>query len=72
MKTLLVLVGLAFLFMISWPIALLVLALWPIVWLISLPFRVVGVALDSVFALLRAILFLPARLLGYRSSSARA
>jgi hypothetical protein len=72
MKTLLVLVGLAFLFMISWPIALLVLVLWPIVWLISLPFRVVGVALDSVFALLRAILFLPARLLGYRSSSARA
>ena len=71
MKTLLVLVGLALLFMFSWPIALLVLVLWPIVWLISLPFRVVGVALDSVFALLRAILFVPARLLGYRSTSVR-
>ena len=72
MKTLLVLVGLGLLFTLSWPIALLVLALWPIAWLISLPFRVLGVALDSVFALLRAILFFPARLLGYRSTSARA
>jgi hypothetical protein len=71
MKTLLVLVGLALLFLVSWPLALLVLVLWPIVWLISLPFRILGVALDSVFALLRATLFLPARLLGYRSSSAR-
>ena len=72
MKTLLTLVVLALLFIISWPVALLVLALWPIVWLISLPFRVVGLALDSVFALLRALLFLPARLLGFRTTSARA
>ena len=72
MKTLLTLVVLALLFIVSWPVALVVLALWPIVWLISLPFRVVGLALDSVFALLRALLFLPARLLGFRATSARA
>ena len=47
-----------------WPLALLVLALWPLVWLISLPFRVVGITFEAAFALLRAILFLPARLLG--------
>ena len=72
MKTLLTLVVLALLFIVSWPVALLVLALWPIVWLISLPFRVVGLALDSVFALLRALLLLPAKLLGFRATSARA
>ena len=72
MKTLLLLVGLALLFMISWPVALIVLALWPIAWLISLTFRVVGIAFDAVFALLRALFLLPARLLGYRPSATRA
>jgi hypothetical protein len=43
--------------------------LWPLVWLLSLPLRVVGITLDAVFALLRAILFLPARLFGYRGGS---
>jgi len=42
----------------------LALILWPIVWLISLPFRLIGITFDAVFALIRAILFLPARLLG--------
>jgi hypothetical protein len=43
------------------------------VWLISLPFRLLGIAFDAVFALLRALLFLPARILGYRGhASARA
>ena len=45
---------------------MLALVLWPVVWLLSLPFRVLGIAVDAVFALLRAVLFLPARLLGYR------
>ena len=49
-----------------WPIALLALVLWPIVWLLTLPFRLVGVAVEGVFALLRALLFLPARVLGGR------
>lgn len=49
-----------------WPLALLALVLWPLVWLISLPLRLVGVAVDGVFGLLRAVLTLPARLLGAR------
>jgi hypothetical protein len=49
-----------------WPLALLALLLWPIVWLLSIPFRLVGIALDGVFQFLRALLFLPARLLGAR------
>ena len=49
-----------------WPLALLALVLWPIVWLLSLPFRLVGIAVGGVFELLRAIVFLPARLLGGR------
>ena len=47
-----------------WPPALLALVLWPFVWLLSLPFRLVGIAVDGVFEFLRAILLLPARLLG--------
>lgn len=52
------------LFVVCWPLALLALILYPFVWLILLPFRIVGIAVDGVFDLLRAILFLPARLLG--------
>jgi hypothetical protein len=52
------------LFVVCWPLALLVLVLWPIVWLISIPFRLLGIAFEGVFELLRAILFLPARLFG--------
>lgn len=51
------------LLVISWPIALLALVLYPIVWLLLLPFRLVGIAVHGVFELLRAILFLPARVL---------
>jgi hypothetical protein len=49
-----------------WPLALLALVLYPVVWLLSLPFRVVGVAVEGVFELLRALLMLPARVLGGR------
>jgi hypothetical protein len=49
-----------------WPLALLALLLWPIAWLISLPFRLIGITFDAVFAFLKALLFLPARVLGYR------
>lgn len=51
------------LFVVCWPIALLALVLYPIVWLFLLPFRLVGIAVTGVFELLRAILFLPARVL---------
>jgi hypothetical protein len=54
------------LFVICWPLALLALLLWPLVWLITLPFRLLGVAVDGVFGLLRAIVMLPARVLGGR------
>lgn len=47
-----------------WPLALLALVLWPIVWLATLPFRLIGIGVDGVFALLRAIVMLPARILG--------
>jgi hypothetical protein len=68
MKTLLALVGWCFLFVLCWPLALLVLVLWPLVWLVSLPFRLVGITFEALFALLRAVLFLPARILGHRAS----
>lgn len=54
------------LFVLCWPVAILALVVWPIVWLISLPFRLAGIAIDGVFELLRAIFMLPARLLGAR------
>ena len=47
-----------------WPLALLALFLWPIVWLLSIPFRLLGIALEGVFSLLRAVVTLPARILG--------
>lgn len=46
-----------------WPLALLALIAYPFIWLILVPFRLVGVAVDGVFALLKAILLLPARVL---------
>jgi hypothetical protein len=54
------------LFVVSWPLAIAALVLWPVVWLITLPFRLVGIAVDGVFALIRAIVMLPARVLGGR------
>ena len=64
MSTLFVLVGWLILFVLCWPLALLALFLWPIVWLISLPFRLLGIAVDGVFGLLKAVVMLPARVLG--------
>ncbi len=52
------------LLVVAWPLALAALLLYPIVWLLLLPFRIVGIAVDGVFALLKAILLLPARILG--------
>jgi hypothetical protein len=52
-----------FLLIVSWPLALLVLILYPCVWLLLLPFRLVGLVFESFFGFLRAILTLPARLL---------
>lgn len=56
------------LFVLCWPLALLALLLWPLFWLLSLPFRLIGISVEALFALLRALLFLPARLLGHKGS----
>ena len=47
-----------------WPLAVLGLVLYPLIWLLVLPFRVVGIAVEGVLAIVRGILFLPARILG--------
>ena len=51
------------LLVLCWPLALLALLLYPVVWLLLLPFRLLGITVDAVFKLLSAILHLPARLL---------
>jgi uncharacterized membrane protein YgaE (UPF0421/DUF939 family) len=65
MKALILFVGWCILFVLCWPLAILALILFPIVWVISLPLRLIGITLGAVFALLKAILFLPARILGH-------
>jgi hypothetical protein len=67
MKSLILFIVWCILFVLSWPLAILALLLWPIVWLLSLPFRLIGITVSAVFALLKAVLFLPARLLGQRA-----
>lgn len=52
------------LFVLCWPLALLALVAYPLVWLILLPFRILGIAVGGVLALLKGVLFLPARMLG--------
>lgn len=54
------------LLILCWPVALLALILYPFVWLVLLPFRLLGIGVDAVFGLLRALLTLPARVLGGR------
>jgi hypothetical protein len=54
------------LFVICWPLALLALVLYPLVWLFLLPFRIIGIAVGGVLEFLRALLLLPARVLGGR------
>jgi hypothetical protein len=51
------------LFIVCWPLALFALVLYPIIWLLLLPFRIVGIAVGGVLELVKAIIFLPARVL---------
>jgi hypothetical protein len=51
------------LFILCWPLALLAVVLFPIIWLVTLPFRILGIAVNGVFALLAALLYLPVRVL---------
>ena len=66
MKAMILFVGWCILFVLCWPLALVALVLLPVVWLLSLPFRLIGIATGAAFALVRAILFLPARLLRWK------
>jgi hypothetical protein len=70
MRLLTLLVAWCILLVLSWPVALLLLVLAPLLWLLSLPFRLVAICVGAVIALLQSLLFLPARLFGYRSRAA--
>ena len=60
------------LLVLCWPVALLALILYPVVWLLVLPFRIVGIAVDGVLGLVRGLVMLPARVLGGRRQQAEA
>jgi hypothetical protein len=63
MKTLILFIGFCILFVLCWPLAILALILLPLVWLLSLPLRLIGITVEAVFGLIRGLLLLPARLL---------
>ena len=64
MKLLLLLIGCCILWVLCWPLLVIALVLFPLVWLLSIPFRVLGIVVEAMLALIRAVVFLPARLLG--------
>ena len=55
------------LLLVSWPLALVALVAYPFLWLLSIPFRIVGAVLEGIVELVRALFFLPARILGGRA-----
>jgi len=65
MKALILFVGWCILFVLCWPVAVLALFLLPVVWLVSLPLRLIGITVEAALALVRAVLMLPARMLGW-------
>jgi hypothetical protein len=71
MKTLCLIVAWCLLLVLCWPIAIAALVLWPFLWLLSLPFRLLSTVVDALFALIRAVLLLPSRILGVKQVSAR-
>jgi len=68
MKVLLTLLLWSILLLLCWPLALAILLAWPLLWLLSIPFRVVLTVMEALLAFVKALLFLPARLLGYRNA----
>jgi hypothetical protein len=68
MKFLMLFIGWFVLLALCWPLALLALVLLPLVWMICLPFRLAAIVVNAVFAFVKTILLLPARVLGYRNS----
>lgn len=70
MKTMILLLAWCLLLVLCWPLALSALVLWPLAWLLLLPLRLVGITCSALLALLQAVLFLPARVLGWRPAVA--
>ena len=68
MKVLILFVAWLILLAVAWPLALLALLAAPLVWVIALPFRLVGIVIGATFALIKSLLFLPARILGHRGT----
>lgn len=66
MRMLLLLCIWALLMVLCWPLALFILMAWPLLWLLSIPFRIFAVVMEALMAFVKALLFLPARLLGER------
>jgi len=58
------------LLVLCWPVAFLALVLFPVVWLICLPFRILGTVAGAMLSFIKAVLYLPARIVGWRSSKA--
>lgn len=71
MKALILFVGWAILFVLCWPVALLALILFPIVWFFSLPLRLIGISVEAIFTLIKSLLLLPARVLGWKRNAYR-
>lgn len=67
MKAILILIGWLILMVLCWPIAILALVLWPLVLMISIPLSIIGIGVGAALSLLKALLYLPARLLGRRA-----
>jgi hypothetical protein len=70
MRILIALILWTILFVFSWPLAILALILFPFVWLLSIPFRLLGITFQALFAFLKALFFLPARILGHKPNRA--
>lgn len=68
MKVLILFVAWLILLALSWPLAIVALVVAPIVWVIALPFRLLGVVIGATFALIKRLLFLPARIFGHRGT----
>jgi len=67
LKVLLIFLVWCLLWVVCWPVAIIALVLFPVFWIIALPFRLAFLVTSAFFALIKAVLFLPARLLGYKS-----
>ena len=57
------------LFVLAWPVAVVALILLPVIWVLLLPFRVLGWVVEAILAFIKAALFLPARLLGHKGAA---